>query len=133
MDLVRDADAVVVQFAPITKRVIDAMERCKLIVRYAIGVDNIDVDAATARGIYVANVPDYGIDEVSNHAVTLLLALSKMLIPRAGCGEGRSLGLYHGQTAFPNAWEDPGIGGIRAHPGDGGGKNAGLRREDALL
>ncbi|MGI5968030.1 MAG: C-terminal binding protein, partial [Anaerotruncus rubiinfantis] len=53
VDLVRDADAVVVQFAPITKRVIDAMERCKLIVRYAIGVDNIDVDAATARGIYV--------------------------------------------------------------------------------
>ncbi|WP_368234417.1 C-terminal binding protein [Anaerotruncus rubiinfantis] len=83
VDLVRDADAVVVQFAPITKRVIDAMERCKLIVRYAIGVDNIDVDAATARGIYVANVPDYGIDEVSNHAVTLLLALSKMLIPMA--------------------------------------------------
>lgn len=79
--LVRDADAVIVQFAPITSKVIEAMGRCKLIVRYAIGVDNIDLNAATAKGIYVANVPDYGIDEVSNHAIALLMALSKKLIP----------------------------------------------------
>lgn len=81
VELVQDADAVIVQFAPITKKVIDAMKKCKLIVRYAIGVDNIDIAAATSKGIYVANVPDYGIDEVSNHAITLLLALSKKIIP----------------------------------------------------
>lgn len=80
-DLVKDADAVIVQFAPITRRVIYAMEKCKVIVRYAIGVDNIDLDAATERGIYVANVPDYSIDEVSNHAIALLMAMTKKLVP----------------------------------------------------
>lgn len=81
VDLVQDADAVIVQFASITKKVIDAMKKCKLIVRYAIGVDNIDLAAATSKGIFVANVPDYGIDEVSNHAIALLLALAKKIIP----------------------------------------------------
>ncbi len=81
VDLVQDADAVIVQFAPITKKVIDAMKKCKLIVRYAIGVDNIDLAAATSKKIFVANVPDYSIDEVSNHAITLLLALAKKIIP----------------------------------------------------
>lgn len=81
--LVKDADAVIVQFAPITRRVISCMNKCKLIVRYAIGVDNIDLDAATEHGIYVANVPDYSIDEVSNHAIALLMALSKKLMPLA--------------------------------------------------
>ena len=81
INLVKDADAVIVQFAPMTKKVIDAMEKCKIIVRYAIGVDNIDLNAATEKGIYVANVPDYSIDEVSNHAITLLMALTKKLIP----------------------------------------------------
>jgi len=80
-ELVKDADAVIVQFAPITERVIGCMDKCKLIVRYAIGVDNIDLDAATDRGIYVANVPDYSIDEVSNHAIALMMALAKKLIP----------------------------------------------------
>lgn len=79
--IVRDAEVVIVQFAPITRRVIESMEKCRLIVRYAIGVDNIDIPAATERGIWVANVPDYSIDEVSNHAITLLLAASKKLIP----------------------------------------------------
>lgn len=80
-EIVRDADAVICQFAPITKRVIDSMQNCKAIIRYAIGVDNIDVAAATKKGIYVCNVPDYGIDEVSNHTVTLLLALIRKLLP----------------------------------------------------
>jgi D-3-phosphoglycerate dehydrogenase len=52
----------------------DAMPRCKLISRLGVGVDNIDVPAATHRGIWVANVPDYGVDEVSLHAMSLLLA-----------------------------------------------------------
>ena len=70
---VEDCDALVVQFARITKDVIDAMKRCKVIARYAIGVDNIDIPAATKRGIYVANVPDYCIDEVAATAAAHLL------------------------------------------------------------
>ncbi|HWO33342.1 MAG TPA: NAD(P)-dependent oxidoreductase, partial [Candidatus Acidoferrum sp.] len=77
----RDADGVLTVRAAITKRVIAAMEQCRIIVRYGIGVDNIDIGAATQRGIMVANVPDYCIDEVSDHALALLLMLSRQMIP----------------------------------------------------
>lgn len=79
-ELCRDADGVLTVRAPITKRVIAAMERCRIIVRYGIGVDTVDIPAATERGIMVANVPDYCIDEVSDHALTLLLMLSRQMI-----------------------------------------------------
>jgi D-3-phosphoglycerate dehydrogenase len=79
-DLCRDADGVLNARAPVTKRAISAMERCRIIVRYGIGVDTIDVGAATERGILVANVPDYCLDEVSDHALTLLLMLSRQMI-----------------------------------------------------
>ncbi len=76
---VRDADAVIVQYAVITRKIIDHMQNCKMIIKYGIGVNNIDSVAATEKGIYVCNVPDYGVDEVSNHAIALLLALAKKL------------------------------------------------------
>ncbi len=74
-----DCDAMICQFAPITRRVIQSLKNCKVIVRYAIGVDNIDLKAAEEQGIYVCNVPDYGVDEVSNHAIALLLDCAKKL------------------------------------------------------
>lgn len=77
----RDADGVITARAAITRGVIAAMERCRIIVRYGIGVDTIDIAAATEHGIMVANVPDYCIDEVSDHALTLLLMLSRQMIP----------------------------------------------------
>lgn len=80
-ELCRDADGVLTARAPVTRRAISAMERCRIIVRYGIGVDTIDVAAATERGIMVANVPDYCLDEVSDHALTLLLMLSRQIIP----------------------------------------------------
>ena len=73
----KDADAVQVHFAQITKEIIDALPKCRLIVRSAVGMDNIDVAAATAAGIPVANVPDYGIEDVSTHAILLMLAITK--------------------------------------------------------
>ncbi len=79
--LCRDADGVLNGRSKITAAVIAAMERCRIIVRYGIGVDTIDIGAATARGIMVANVPDYCIDEVSDHALLLLLALSRQIVP----------------------------------------------------
>ena len=80
-ELCRDADGVLTARAPVTRRAISAMQRCRIIVRYGIGVDTIDVAAATERGIMVANVPDYCLDEVSDHALTLLLMLSRQIIP----------------------------------------------------
>lgn len=80
-ELCRDADGVLNARAPVTRRAIAAMQRCRIIVRYGIGVDTIDVAAATERGIFVANVPDYCLDEVSDHALALLLMLSRQMIP----------------------------------------------------
>lgn len=80
---VADCDALVVQFAKIDASVIAAMGKCKVIARYAIGFDNIDVAAATEKGIWVANVPDYCIDEVANTAAAHLLnAMRKVSVAR---------------------------------------------------
>ena len=83
VETVRDVDAVLVRESPVTKAAIDGMTRCHAIVRYGVGVDNIDLDAAAARGIYVANVPDYGVEEVSDHALALLLAVARRLVSRS--------------------------------------------------
>ncbi len=79
LGLVRDADAILVTYAPITKRVIDGLLRCRIISRYGIGLDNIDLEAATRRGITVTYVPDYCVNEVSEHAMALLLALARKI------------------------------------------------------
>ena len=71
---VRDADAVIVNLEPIPRPTIEGMRRCKIICRYGIGYDNVDIAAATERGIWVARVPDYGIEDVSDHALGLFLA-----------------------------------------------------------
>ena len=76
---VMDADVVLVRESPVSRRVIDAMTRCRAVIRYGIGVDNIDQAAARERGIMVANVPDYGTDEVSSQAVALALAVSRRI------------------------------------------------------
>ena len=96
---VEDADAVIVQYANITKEIIARMKHCKMIIKYGIGVNNIDSEAATAKGIYVCNVPDYGVDEVSNHAIAMLMALAKKLptvtkaLKNGEWGYGSTLGL----------------------------------------
>jgi D-3-phosphoglycerate dehydrogenase / 2-oxoglutarate reductase len=70
----RDADALLVTYAKITGEMIRQMTRCRIISRFGIGVDNVDIAVATERGIVVTKVPDYCIDEVSDHAMALLLA-----------------------------------------------------------
>lgn len=79
IELTRDADAVLNCYAKMTARVIENLHRCKIIARYGIGVDNVDLAAATKAGILVTNVPDYCIDEVSDHALALLLALARRI------------------------------------------------------
>jgi len=76
---VKDADAIVTQFTPITANVINNLERCKIIVRYAIGLDIIDIEAASNKGIMVANVPDYCVEEVANQAMALMLGVLRKL------------------------------------------------------
>jgi D-3-phosphoglycerate dehydrogenase len=74
-----DADALLVQWAPITADVVSRLHKCKVIVRYGIGVDNIDLGAAIGSRIPVCNVPDYCIDEVADHTMALALCLVRRL------------------------------------------------------
>lgn len=79
------ADAIVVQYAPITDRVLAALPNLKAVGRYGVGVDTVDVDAATAHRVAVCNVPDYGTESVSDHAIGLALSAARG-IPRLDRG-----------------------------------------------
>ena len=72
-----DADALIVQWANINRSLIEAMQRCRVLSRYGIGVDMVDLVAASERGIIVANVPDFCIEEVSTHTIAFLLMLNR--------------------------------------------------------
>ncbi|MDQ0218067.1 C-terminal binding protein [Peribacillus cavernae] len=75
----KDADALLNQYAPVGEKVINELEKCKVISRYGVGVNTIDVQASTNKGIFVSNVPDYGVEEVSNHALALLLSSARKI------------------------------------------------------
>ena len=75
-----DADALLVDYAPITRRVIQALKKCKVISVEAIGYDNVDVEAAAEAGIVVTNVPGYCVEEVSDHTLALILACARDLV-----------------------------------------------------
>ena len=75
-----DAEALVMSWLPVTRAVIDQLKCCRVIVRFGIGVDMIDLDAATERGMLVCNTATYCLDEVSNHAMGLLLMLNRALL-----------------------------------------------------
>jgi D-3-phosphoglycerate dehydrogenase len=77
---VENADAVITQFAKINANVIGAMTRARAIVRYGIGVDNVDLDAARAHGLPVSNIPDYCIDEVADHTLAFILGLTRQVV-----------------------------------------------------
>lgn len=77
---VAGADAVITQFAPVNAQVVAAMDRARAIVRYGIGFDNVDIDAARAKNIPVCNIPDYCIDEVADHTLAFLLALTRQVV-----------------------------------------------------
>lgn len=86
------ADAVINQSLPLDAELIGAMSRCLVIVRYGVGYDSVDLTAATQAGICVANVPDYGTQEVALHAISLMLAVHRrLLIYDAALRQGRWL------------------------------------------
>ena len=93
VELVRDADAVITQFASVNTGVIANMRQAKVIVRYGIGVDNVDLAAARARGIPVCNVPDYCIDEVADHTLAFILATTRQVVTNSNLVHSRKWGL----------------------------------------
>jgi D-3-phosphoglycerate dehydrogenase / 2-oxoglutarate reductase len=79
LEVARNADAILTTYAKVTTEVVSALTQCKIIARFGIGVDNVDIDMATKKGIVVTKVPDYCIDEVSDHAMALLLSIVRKI------------------------------------------------------
>lgn len=88
-----DGEAILMMYAPMTRRVMQHLKRCKIIVRYGVGVDSVDLRAAADLGIIVSNVPDYGTHEVSDHALAMMLCLTRKI------AQASSL-VKHGQWNF---------------------------------
>jgi len=80
IEAARDADVVLTGGAKMTRRVMEGLPKCRAIVRYGVGYDTVDVDAATDNGILLVNIPDFCWEEVSNHAIVLLIACAKKLV-----------------------------------------------------
>jgi D-3-phosphoglycerate dehydrogenase len=101
-----DCDAILTCWKRVTPAVLDAAPKCIVVGRYGVGLDNIAVDHATELGIVVTNVPDFCVDEVSEHAFALMLALVRKVVPfaaqtRSGGWDNAALGPLHrlrGQT-----------------------------------
>lgn len=87
-EAVRGADVVLVNFAPITAAVLDELRPGAVVIRYGIGYDNVDLEAANERGISVCNVPDYGADTVADHTLSLILVLVRKLVQFNGVLSG---------------------------------------------
>jgi D-3-phosphoglycerate dehydrogenase len=79
LQVAKDADALLTTYAKVTAEMIPQLSRCRIISRFGIGVDNVDIPSATKKGIVVTRVPDYCLDEVSDHAMALLLALARKI------------------------------------------------------
>lgn len=83
IEFLRGADYIITQFAPMNAEVISSLSDAQLIVRYGIGVDNVDLAAAAKKKIPVCNVPDYCIDEVADHTLALILAATRQVVANA--------------------------------------------------
>lgn len=89
LEMAADADAILNTYLPWDSEAISRLENCRIIARYGIGVDNVDLQSAAEAGIVVTNVPDYSVEEVATHALALILAcLRKMVTANEGVRSG---------------------------------------------
>ena len=100
LPLASDVSGIIHSAAPITRRLMEAAPKCLIVAHYGVGVDNIDVEAATELGIIVTNVPGYCVDEVSDHTLALLLACARKLVAldrtvRDGAWDYQQVGPIH--------------------------------------
>ena len=132
--LAEGVSAILTNWKRVPAEALEAAPGCVVVSRYGVGVDNIPVERATELGIMVVNVPDFCLDEVSDHAMALLLACARRIVPfasatRAGTwdllGIGRGLPRLRGQTARHRR--------VRQHRARTGAEGAGLRPRRARL
>jgi D-3-phosphoglycerate dehydrogenase len=98
IEAARQADGVIHEYCRLTRRVIERLERCRVIAHHGIGVDKIDVAAATEHGICVANVTDASLDETSDHLLGMILASARRFFP---LDRAVRQGVWHYQSAGP--------------------------------
>ena len=97
IEFARDSDAIMTCFAKVTEKVVRAAENCVVVSRYGVGTDNIAVDVATELGIIVTYVPDYCVDEVSDHVLGMMLAWNRRIV-------------MHNTDTKVNGWGNAGLG-----------------------
>lgn len=105
------AEGLLVQWAPITDRVLAGLPRLRAIVRYGIGIENIDLDAARRRGVAVSNVSDYCLSEVADHAAAFIYAHNRRLEAGSRSITHNGWGTAHISPPLPPANDPVGIAG----------------------
>jgi D-3-phosphoglycerate dehydrogenase len=112
--VLKDADGILVNLHPLPARVIEKLERCRVISRYGVGYDNVDVETATSKGIWVTRVPDYCLEDVSDQALALLLGcIRKVAFKDRRIREG-AWNLHKEQQSFRIAGKTLGLVGYGA-------------------
>lgn len=102
IEKVKDADMIIVNMAPMNRQVIQALQKCRLIIRHGVGYDNVDVEVATEKGIKVGYVPDYCVEEVAEHATLLILACwRKAFLSRRILEESSRARIWDFKDAYP--------------------------------
>ena len=106
IEIVRDADVILFTDVPMNSEFLNKLEKCKLIIRYGIGYDNIDIKSAAQKGIIVCNAPNYGVVDVAEHAISLMLSCTKRLTYRLHQGRNVEHGRYGlvTQNFWKNSW-----------------------------
>jgi D-3-phosphoglycerate dehydrogenase len=104
----QDSDGLFVQWATIDDSLLARLPSLKAVVRYGIGLDNVDLDAAARRGVRVSNVDDYCLDEVAEHAVAAIVAANRRVVEGNALVKVGSWGIP--ATAAPRPWADDPVG-----------------------
>ena len=107
VEVAQEADGLLVQWATIDKTVLSALPRLRAIVRFGVGLDNIDCETAALHGVEVANVPDYCIDEVASHASALIESRSRRI---AEYNSSVKSGGWNAESASPRAPDEDPVG-----------------------
>lgn len=109
--VLHDADAVICNLYPLTDKLIRGMDKCRVISRYGVGYDNVDVDAAAEKGIAVCNVPDYAMEDASDHALALLFGCIRKIAYRDRRIREGGWNLHQDQPCFRMAGKVLGVVG----------------------
>ena len=112
--VLKDADGILVNLHPLPAKVIEKLEKCRVISRYGVGYDNVDVETATSKGIWVARVPDYCLEDVSDQAMALLLGCVRKVAFKDRRIRQGSWNLHKEQPSFRIAGKTLGLVGYGA-------------------